>query len=459
MGDFMLLETEEGINRSTNSPPGDRMQASPMTSTQKLLYLLSSPSRYVQKKLKAGGLAGSIFTILASTVGAGILSLPYVMSLAGLYQGIIIFILGMIVSLYSCQLLVLAAEKTGKLTYESIGAELYGPKMRKFAEVNMIFNNYGTVIGYIVLLKDLVPNSLNLLGVNDSVLNSSYLWGCIITTTIVYPLSLKKEISSLRYTSLVSTLSCIYLSIAIMYSFFSETSDTNSAFEDAPAAEFKIYNILTAISIVIFSFMCHPNVIPIYEELERRSVKRGFRFLSRGLIMVLLLYLLVGIFGYLTFYNDYHNETKFPAQILQCKYSSGNIPIIIVSYKQASIAISITVLCGTPLLVHPCRDATLSLLYERRPTKKQYFIVVTSQVFSALGIALVIPSISYVLTVIGTISSPVICFVLPCLYYIKAFPGKYTRRDLLLAWFVMIFMSLIGVAGFIMFWLEIFLLG
>src|SRR5574343_1217320 len=108
MGDFMLLETEDGINRSSHSPQGDNFKSTPMTSTQKLFYLLSSPSRYVQKKLKAGGLTGSIFTILASTVGAGILSLPYVVSLSGLYQGRVIFILSMIVSLYSCQLLVLA---------------------------------------------------------------------------------------------------------------------------------------------------------------------------------------------------------------------------------------------------------------------------------------------------------------------------------------------------------------
>ena len=117
-----------------------------------------------------------------------------------------------------------------------------------------------------------------------------------------------------------------------------------------------------------------------------------------------------------------------------------------------------TVLCGTPLLLHPCRDATLSLLYERKPTKRQFFIVVTVQVVSALGFALVIPNISYVLEVVGSISSPVICFTLPCLFYIKAFPGKYTRRDLFIAWLVMISMSLIGLAGFIIFWIEKFVI-
>ena len=235
----------------------------------------------------------------------------------------------MIVSLYSCQLLVLAAEKTGKLTYESIGQELYGPGMRKFADINMIINNYGTVIGYIQLLKDLIPNAFALFGIENLLLRSSYLWGSLITIGLVYPLSLKKEISALRYTSFLSTCSCFYLAFAIIFSFFMETTDINSAIANAPIAEFGAYNILTSISLVVFSFTCHPNVIPIYEELERRSTKRGFKFLSRGLVIVLMLYLIVGIFGFLTFYENY-KLLKFPSQILQANYSRSNVLIIIV---------------------------------------------------------------------------------------------------------------------------------
>ena len=327
----MMVESNDvgNINQSVGSPLNEPFTNKP--SGNKLLYLLASPSRYIQRKFKAGGLWGSIFTIMASTVGAGILSLPYAFNLSGLYQGILIFTLGMVVSLYTCQLLVIAAEKTGKLTYESIGNELYGPKMRTFCEVNMIINNFGTVIGYIVLLKDLVPNCLNLFGVTNSALLSPYLWGCTITIAIVYPLSLKQEISALRYTSFLSTCACIYLAIAIMIAFFDRTNDPSKAFKNAPAFEPSAYDFLTASSYVVFAFTCHPNVIPIYQELQRRSTKRGLMFLSRGICIVLILYLVVGIFGFVTFYDDYHPLTDFPQQILQAKYSKGNVPIIIVS--------------------------------------------------------------------------------------------------------------------------------
>jgi hypothetical protein len=46
--------------------------------------------------------------------------------------------------------------------------------------------------------------------------------------------------------------------------------------------------------------------------------------------MVLVLYLIVGIFGFLTFYDEYHPNTNFPTQILQAAYETGDVPIIIV---------------------------------------------------------------------------------------------------------------------------------
>jgi hypothetical protein len=48
-----------------------------------------------------------------------------------------------------------------------------------------------------------------------------------------------------------------------------------------------------------------------------------------------------------------------------------------------------------------------------------------------------------------------VSFFLAC-FYIKAFPGKYTRTDLFVAYAILIIMSFIGVVGFILFWTELF---
>lgn len=134
--------------------PMEEMLGEPKSRTkgQQLIFLLASPGRYVNRKFSPGSLKGSIFTTIASTVGAGILSLPYAIKIGGLYFGIVMFLVCMIISLYTCVLLVMCAEKSGQMTYEGIGAYAYGNWMGKFSEINMIINNYFTVIAYIVLV-------------------------------------------------------------------------------------------------------------------------------------------------------------------------------------------------------------------------------------------------------------------------------------------------------------------
>ena len=136
---------------------------------------LSFLHRYFSDNFRAGSLNSSMFSIFASTVGVGILSLPYAINLSGLYQGTILFLLGMILSLYTSNLLVLVAEKTQILTYESIGRELYGPKVQFLCEISMILTNYGALVAYMVLLRTLIPETLALLGVENSILRDPYI--------------------------------------------------------------------------------------------------------------------------------------------------------------------------------------------------------------------------------------------------------------------------------------------
>ena len=326
VGDYKLNQIKEPLfSCSTNTTYIESSDSNEMS-------YCSAPFRYLTLAFKAGGLNSSTFSVYASTVGAGILSLPYAMNLSGLYQGIVILMMGMSLSLYTSYLLVLVAEKTKKLTYQSIGMELYGLKMQTFCEMIMIMTNYGTMTGCIVILKDIIPELLTLLEIESDLLQSSYLWGILITTLIIYPLSLMKNINSLRHTSVLSCLACTFLAISITYNFFSMRSgEIINRIKEAPTTELSPYNICTAAGIVIFSFSCQSNVVQIYRELNNRSTQKGFRFLFRALFIVFLFYIIIGIFGFLTFYREYYPITMFPVQILQANYLKEDILMIIVN--------------------------------------------------------------------------------------------------------------------------------
>lgn len=329
----MQYDRYETLRESRDYPTILSNSDCPMSPSKKIIHILGSPIRYVDKKFSSGSLKGSIFNLVAGTVGAGILSLPYAINLVGLYLGIAIIMSGMFISLYSCSLLVMCSDETKCSNYESIAYYLYGIKMRKLTEVNIMINNYGSIIAYILLLKELIPKSLQMLGVAEEFTNE-YFWAISITCLIIYPLSLVEEISALRYTSLLSFIAVGYLTfIVVLQYFLMRREEVWLRVISAPPAKFDVFSVFQVCAIVLFSYTCHSSVVPIYTELQRPSVRRGKKFIFIALLTVMVLYLLVGIFGFLTFYKEVAVDgIQFPDQILKARYSYGNVLVTIVSY-------------------------------------------------------------------------------------------------------------------------------
>lgn len=324
-----LTEDSSSVRNSFLDEIGNQKHT-PLTTRDKIMYMFKRPAKYLQEKFSPGSLKSSIFNILASTMGAGILTLPYAINLAGLYFGIVLIIIGMIFSLYTSQLLIIVAETLGIHSYQIIGDKLFGNKMRVFTNINLIINNYGSAIAFLVLLKSLIPLILSKLGTDNEVLTNEYFWGSMVSLFIIFPLCLYKQITSLRYTSAICFISLIYLAASMIVGFFSMTNTPSSKISGAPGMKFS-FEVFEVFPIIIFVFNSHPYVLPVYDELQRKNTKRGFKFISRSLMIALSLYLLIGIFGYLTFYNEY-STVNFPGEILKADYEEGNVPIIIVKF-------------------------------------------------------------------------------------------------------------------------------
>lgn len=99
----------------------------------------------------------------------------------------------------------------------------------------------------------------------DSFLRSKYFWGPLITCGVTFPLSLAKQISLLRYTSLLSFIAVLYVTFIILAEFFDlRSGETTSLFDNADPIEVTVFGIFEGVPLIIFAYTCHPNVIPIY---------------------------------------------------------------------------------------------------------------------------------------------------------------------------------------------------
>ena len=220
----------------------------------------------LQRHFGPGSLIGSTFTTIACVVGIGILSLPYAINLTGLCLGGLLLVLGMLASYYASHLLVCCSHLAHKSTYEEIGAVAYGKHMGTFVSVNMIANNYGSLVAYMALIQELPPGALSSMGVHNRVALSGLLWGACVTVFIVLPLSLARKVNAFRFSSVFSFAASVFITCAIVSQAFALSNDSFSTrISRASLAKPGLFNIALAVPLVVFTYTCQQNVLYIYQ--------------------------------------------------------------------------------------------------------------------------------------------------------------------------------------------------
>lgn len=109
-----------------------------------------SPVRFTQRKFRAGGTSGSVFSLVACTLGAGTLTFPYAIKENGIVWGTILVIFGALVSYYTGMLLVITSNHTQRHRYEDMADALFGRKMSIFTSIMNLLCLMSFIMSYIV---------------------------------------------------------------------------------------------------------------------------------------------------------------------------------------------------------------------------------------------------------------------------------------------------------------------
>lgn len=114
---------------------------------------MMSPVRFTQRKFRAGGTSGSVFSLMAATLGAGTLTFPYAIKENGIVWGTILILLGAILSYYTGMLLVVVSNHTKRHRYEDMAMALYGKGFSVFTSVCNLICLMGFIMSYIVYVS------------------------------------------------------------------------------------------------------------------------------------------------------------------------------------------------------------------------------------------------------------------------------------------------------------------
>uniref|UniRef100_A0A668VUR3 Sodium-coupled neutral amino acid symporter 2 n=1 Tax=Oreochromis aureus TaxID=47969 RepID=A0A668VUR3_OREAU len=289
--------------------------------------------KYATESQGSASFGMSVFNLGNAIMGSGILGLSFAMANTGIALFVILLASVAIFSLYSVHLLLKTANEGGALVYEQLGYKAFGTPGKLAASLSITMQNIGAMSSYLYIVKYELPTVIKAFtGANDDqwYVNGDYLV-LLVSVGIILPLSLLKNLGYLGYTSGLSLLCMVFFLIVVIIKKFeipcplpeihdhnlthslnishSSHSD-NTSDEDTCKPKYFVVNSQTvyAVPIITFAFVCHPAILPMYDELKDRSRRKMQNVANVSFLAMFIMYLLAALFGYLTFNQHVGDE-------------------------------------------------------------------------------------------------------------------------------------------------------
>ena len=340
--------------------------------------------------------------------------------------------MGACISYYTGMLLVKVSNKTQCNRYEDFADKLYGKRCKTITSIFNLACLIGFITSYIVYIKSMMPKIL-LLFINENDLPNfigdnywgKVFWGTLFAFGMLFPMSIPRSINALRFTSLFGVLCSVYLSLAVFFVFYCDKEvvpDPSANMKETKLFNVSFSGVVSTFPLIIFAYMYQVNIPMIYTELETRNSSAMSKVLVLGTVGAVILYIIVGVWGYATFVNnpaDPNAESALAdANILSAPYPKDVIPITI-----GNFALFFAIATAAPLCVLPAKDTVEEIVakgdHNRKLTKKENLLATLILVIGSYLLACVIPSIQDAMTLVGSTTNPTVGFILPIVYYWK----------------------------------------
>lgn len=167
-------------------------------------------------KLTPGSMRSGILTLTSSSIGAGILTLPFVLKESGIILGFSMIVGAALLCLFCMALLVWCSDYTGIRSYTKLASYGYGRFMRSAVELTIALEVFGACIGYFAVISKFIPLFFkNFEWSSTGFFQNQFIIVGILLFLVVFPLSLQRDLSALRYAGLFIVLAMFYVTLAM----------------------------------------------------------------------------------------------------------------------------------------------------------------------------------------------------------------------------------------------------
>jgi len=263
-------------------------------------------------------------------------------------------------------------------------------------------------------------------------------------------LSLAKELKQLRFAYILSFLFVVIMTIAVFYECFA-FGDYQANF--AKASLFELKGVSSTFCTAVFAYSCHPNALDIFKELYNPSQRRIEKVIRRSLMITVGAYLLIGVFGYVTFVSD--------LSILNSVHKANGVILFAYGYGQDGKGDGITfppliyavllmegfsLIILEPLTIKPAKDSLQSMVYGKgtKITTAKHVLMATICVYSVVAVSFFVEDLASLVNVIGASLLSLTCFIMPASFYLKLKRHEPFDMHKALCWIMAISSALFG---------------
>lgn len=396
-----------------------------------------SPDESSDNSATKGGdasMANLTFNLVKSIVGAGVLSLPAGISAFGnapsamIPAATLIAVIG-ILSCYGFSLIGRVCAYTGSTSYREAWEKSINKETSVIAAASCTFKTTCATMAYSMILADTFKAIFATVGLNVS--RSNTLLG--ITSVILLPLCLLKNLSALAPFSLLGIMGMVYTAFAMGFRYMTGAyalpagkfladipTKLQPSFGTTGAAGVMNPNSFILVCMLSTAYMAHFNAPKFYMELKDNTVKRYNTLVSTSFAISIATFILMAAFGFLTFGAG-------SSGLILNNYSNKDV---LMGFSRVAVAISLVF--SYPLAFAGCRDGILDLA--KVPLSERTNGLLNKVTIGALSVittlALVLKDVSFVLSFAGATLGNALIYVYPALMFrgaVKKMGDKATK--------------------------------
>ena len=337
------------------------------------------------------GANSSVFVLAATTLGAGILALPFAYSDLGWLLGSLLLIIVGLTSSYSINLLLTTARAVGATTYEDLGDAIFPKFGKRLVVATTLILIFGSLTAFFVIIADtFTPAVQNIVGNSTSFFVRRESLLVVIAIVFIFPLCLLRSIHALERWSFLAVGIILAFSILIVVDSIiklhngtagPDSDGNNPDFRRNIQPAFFDTAMFEALPIICLAFTCQTMIFPIWNNLRPdlvdgvevntglASVGSMQKVANRSLLLCGCLYLPVGLFGFFAF--GLHTK----GDVL------NNFPTHEPFYDVVRICFTLAIGIHYPVVHFGFRSAILTTWYAEFTDKqnRRRFFIITSQ--------------------------------------------------------------------------------